>query len=268
MDAVMPLNGPVLLGSVQLPAGTQLLDWNDVPALWATSTPVPDAGRVWLDLHEMHEQPGRAPNLLGFLDDRGGQDRPWDSGELGDRASLSDVDELDAAEVISESWDGSIDPDDDDPEQLEQFAPFTMRFPGLALRQTEEFSRPELTAALSSFRSARIGLVPARRAADILALVGYNGTVNRYGDPGDMTAVLRSWEERFGTVLVEVGFDHFRLLVKRPPRTRPAAEAAAAEIWAMCDEFWKPGIRPYALTTVREIADHILGAPFWALWLD
>jgi hypothetical protein len=39
-------------------------------------------------------------------------------------------------------------------------------------------------------------------------------------------------------VALEVGFDHFRLLVRRPPQTRSAAEAAATEIWTMCDEFW------------------------------
>jgi hypothetical protein len=101
----------------------------------------------------------------------------------------------------------------------------------------------------------------------VLALVGYNGTVNRYGTPAQLTSVLRSWEQRFGATLLEVGFDHIRLLISRPPRVLPAAQAAAAEIWAMCDEFWKTTHGP-ALCTVSEIADYIIDAPFWSLWLD
>lgn len=43
--------------------------------------------------------------------------------------------QFDPAAVLASSWDDSIDPDDDDPEQLEQLAPFSMRFPGLAPAQ-------------------------------------------------------------------------------------------------------------------------------------
>jgi hypothetical protein len=57
---------------------------------------------------------------------------------------------------------------------------------------------------------------------------------------------------------VEVGFDHFRLLVRRTPQTRSAAEAAAAEIWTMCDEFWISD-GPEALTYISEIANYIQG---------
>jgi hypothetical protein len=32
----------------------------------------------------------------------------------------------------------------------------------------------------------------------VLALVGYNGTANGYGTPELLSAVLRSWEDRFG----------------------------------------------------------------------
>jgi uncharacterized protein DUF4253 len=74
-------------------------------------------------------------------------------------------------------------------------------------------------------------------------------------------------EARFGAVLLEVGFAHIRLVVQRPPRTREAAQAVAAEHFAMCDEFWamEPG-RP-ALTTVQQIAAYVIGAPFWGFWL-
>ncbi len=94
-----------------------------------------------------------------------------------------------------------------------------------------------------------------------------SGAVNSYGNAAPLSAVLRSWEDRFGATLVEVGFAEYRLLVRRPPRTQAAAEAAAAEIWAMCDEFW-PTPHGVARTTVSEIAEYILDAPLWTLWLD
>jgi Domain of unknown function (DUF4253) len=134
--------------------------------------------------------------------------------------------------------------------------------------QEEVLSPAELAQAVGSIASARIGLVPAPRPADVLALVGFNGTANRYGPPAPLAAVLRSWEQRFGAALLEVGFGHIRLLVQRPPRTLPAARAAAAEIWAMCDEFWAIEESRPALRNVSDIADYLVGAPFWSLWLD
>jgi hypothetical protein len=68
--------------------------------------------------------------------------------------------------------------------------------------------------------------------------------------------------------VLEVGFDHVRVLVKRPPLTQQAAEAIAVEIRTMCDEFWpieRPGI---ALTMVGEIASYVKDAPFWGFWWD
>ncbi len=102
----------------------------------------------------------------------------------------------------------------------------------------------------------------------MLAQVGYNGTVNGYGTPELLSAVLRSWEDRFGAVLVEVGFAHIRMLVRRPPRTLLDAQAVAAELLVMCDEFWpidKPGT---AVRDIGGIAENTLHIPIWSLWLD
>ncbi|HSZ47916.1 MAG TPA: DUF4253 domain-containing protein [Streptosporangiaceae bacterium] len=268
MSASIPPDGPVRIGDVQLPAGRQLEGQEPRPLLWATSMPVPDAGRVWLRLHEMHGDTGLAPILLGFLAGRASEGRPWDAQELEVDASVRDIDRLDPAMVLAGSWAGSLDPDDDSPEQQSQFAPYTMHFPGLALGGGAELTAGELGRALSLLpATARIGLVPAERPADVLVRVGFTGAVNSYGTAAPLSAVLRSWEDRFGATLVEVGFAEYRLLVRRPPRTQAAAEAAAAEIWAMCDEFW-PTPHGVARTTVSEIAEYILDAPLWTLWLD
>lgn len=207
------------------------------------------------------------------LPDKGHHGRPWDEGELNDRCDLASVDQLDASAVVAQSWADSL-PDSEewneewDEELGEMIAPYGQQFPGLAAGQDLALTEAELARALAWFRRARIGLVPASRPADVLALVGYNGTVNRYGTPEQLSAALRSWEDRFGAVLAEVGFDHIRMLAQRPPRTVADSQAVAAELWAMCDEFWpvdKPGT---GIRHVGEIAERILDIPIWSLWLD
>ena len=274
MTARIPADGPVRLGSVQLPEGRQLSDcYTDppLPLLWATKYPVPDAPRVWQVLTGMHHDTGLVPILLGFM---GGwhDGRPWDEGELDARCDLAAVDQLDAASVLAQAWAGKAPAAEEYESEPEFFAdwfpPAGSEFPGLAPGQDQALSEAELDRALRWFGPARIGLVPAARPADVLALVGFNGTVNGYDTPELLSAVLRSWEDRFGAVLTEVGLDHIRMLVRRPPRTLADAQAVAAELLIMCDEFWpidRPGI---AVCDVRGVAEHTLRIPIWSLWWD
>lgn len=269
MMADVPPDGPVRLGPVELPAGRQLSGWDDAgPRLWATSEPVPNAGRVWEVLAGLHQETGLVPILLAFLDE-GHQGRPWDEGELNHRCDVAAVDRLDAATVLADSWDAVVPGADEfDEEAVEMLAPYGLRFPGLAPGQAESLTEAELARALGWFESARVGLVPAARPADVLAQVGYNGTINRYGTPDRLSAVLRSWEDRFGAVLIEVGFAHVRLLARRPPRTLRDAQAVAAELWAMCDEFWLAAESDEVAGDIRELAGYLLDSPVWSLWLD
>jgi hypothetical protein len=275
VTARIPADGPVRLGSVQLPDGRQLSDsYTDPPPpplLWAANNPVPDAPRVWQVLTGMHRDTGLVPMLLSFM--RGGHEgRPWDAGELDLRCDLAAVDRLDAASVLAEAWAGQAPTLEDFERQPDFFAdwfpPVGSEFPGLAPAQDQALTKAELDQALNWFGPARIGLVPAARPADVLALTGFNGTANWYGTPELLSAVLRSWEDRFGAVLIEVGFDHIRMLVRRPPRTLPEAQAVAAELLVMCNEFWpidRPGV---AVCDVRGVAEHTLRIPIWSLWWD
>ena len=232
-----------------------------VPLLWATDEAVPDVGRVWRELHEMAPETGLVPITLASLGDQGSgahrdrpglRGRPWDSGELGDPYPLSGADQVDVPALLAQCWEDSVEPGDDDPELLAMLWPFTREFPGLAPASDGPLSAAELDAALAMMRPARLGLVPASRPSDVLSLTGFSGFANGFGTPAEFTAVLRTWEERFGAVL-QVGFADVRVLVTRPPRTRRAAELVAAEISVMCDEFWpieRPGM---ALKGVGEI---------------
>jgi hypothetical protein len=266
-SSTVPPDGPLRLGSVQLPAGRQISAFESEPLLWATVDPVPDAGRAWFALRRLRDQTGLIPILLAGLS-KEEPGRPWDTDELDEPIDPRDVDALDAATVLATCWADTLEAPDEaslDPEQARAIAPFSARFPGLA---PESRDRPvtaaEASELLGLVGDVRIGMVPADRAADVLAVIGFIGTASRYGTPAEVTCVLRSWEERFGAVLLEVGFAGIRLLVQRPPRTRHAALALAAEHFALCDECG--GLN--AQTEVSDIADILLDAPAWTLAWD
>lgn len=234
---------------------------------WATSEPVADAGRVWQALTDIRADTGLVPILLSFLDD-GYEGRPWDERELGDRRDPVSADRFDPLRELAENWAIRVpDVDEEFAEVAEEIAPFGPSFPGLAPGQSQALTDEEISRSLDRFGQARIGLVPASRPADVLALVGHN-LATRQASPEPFTAVLRSWEDRFGAMIVEVGFAHIRILATRPPRTRRDTEAVAAELLAMCDEFWPIDSPGTVLWGVGEIADYITDIPIWSLWLD
>jgi hypothetical protein len=140
-------------------------------------------------------------------------------------------------------------------------------FPGLAPATDTSLSAAARTAALRSLRPARIGLIAARRPADVLAATGWTATDDyRHGLANGVWigAVLRSWECRFGAHLLAVGPGaEIRVLVQRPPPTLQAAGQIAAEHSAFCTECAGRGLR-----TIPEIAPALVDAPIWTFWWD
>jgi hypothetical protein len=80
-----------------------------------------------------------------------------------------------------------------------------------------------------------------------------------------MSAVLRSWEDRFGIRVVALGFDTLLVSVAAPPTTLAEAEALAAEHFAFCpDNIWQsdnPSRTAYA-------ERRLLNQPAWYFWWD
>ena len=70
-------------------------------------------------------------------------------------------------------------------------------------------------------------LVPVNRPADVPSVLGMETT--EYLTDEEMTAILRSWEERFGAILTSVGPGTLDLAVDAPPRSRSQALRLAAE---------------------------------------
>jgi uncharacterized protein DUF4253 len=147
-------------------------------------------------------------------------------------------------------------------------------FPGLAPPADGRLTQAERDAALASLQPARIGLVPARRPADVPATVGWavfgvdgpseSGPVRWSANTAWIASVLRSFEDRFGAALLKLGPGaELRLLVERPPRTLEHATKIAAEHSVFCNECAGQGLR-----TVPDTAAALVGAPVWTFWWD
>jgi hypothetical protein len=135
----------VQIGAIRLPAG-RTIHSNDglgEPVAWATTEPVPDAGRIWAALSKAHAQSGLVPVLLSGIE--GDPERPWNTQEFRDPDDLTGLDDLDAAELLREDWLHQTteydDYDEEDEEYqdddfarsiAEQVAPFSRRQPGVS----------------------------------------------------------------------------------------------------------------------------------------
>jgi hypothetical protein len=269
--ADVPEDGELQIGSVSLPTGRRIRSnngWGE-PVAWATTEPVPNAGRVWVALSEAHAQSGLVPLLLAGIG--GDPARPWDTQEFRDPDDVTELDDLDAAELLREDWlsktiecdeEGQEYEDEDFAKAIEdEIAPFSRRqFPGLAQAEDHQLSADQLDRVLSVLGSVRIGLVPAGRPADALPMLGWN---DAFVTAMPHAAVLRSWEDRFGARLLRVRHAEISVLAQRPPRTPESAQHLAAEHWAFCNEFGGTGLRD-----VPRITASLMSSPIWTFWWD
>jgi hypothetical protein len=242
----LPADGEISLGPVRLPTGRRVIGEDaGEPVAWVTEQAISAPGRVWSALREVHAETGLIPVLLD----------PWDSREdfyfFGD-VDPGEIDYMDPLGVLAGRWRNA--------DHMEGTKP--------ALAPAEDLRLPaaELLAALDALRPAHIGLVPAARPADVLAAAGWTGFNDLLAQRNGvwLGSVLRSFEDRFGAVLLKIGpSGRLQLLVERPPRTLEAARKLAAEHKAFSDELANIGPAPIA-----EIAAVILNAPVWSFWWD
>src|SRR3954468_4367531 len=226
------------------------------PRYWLSDGPAPPG--LWPRLRAQHTATGLWPLLLGGLD--GPDDpRPWAEGEVFPAGMTSPADH-DAATVLAGWW--AQNAADDEP----ALTPFGRQWPGLsdAVRPEED---PDAVADAYAEEALdqrlRLGLAAATRGADALTVTGWNGPANHAYDTAVISAVVRSWEERFGARVVAVGFGTLALSVAAPPTTEEQALRVAAEHAAFCPDLVRQGAE-----SLEAYAATILDRPTWWFWWD
>jgi Domain of unknown function (DUF4253) len=244
--------------------------WTGKPTYWASDQPLPDAPEHWARLHAIHDHTGLWPLLMEYPDDAL---QPRDPTE---------VDAFDAETLLVRAWRDFVRLQEEvianPPSMLEVPAgvvipedpgpPFAS-WPGLAppapIAQADDVPRTVVARKVVADMvtpQAHIGLVPAASNADIPALLGWQGSTN-WIDATRLSAVLRSWQERFGAQVVGFGHATLYMSVSAPPTTRQHAEQVALEHFLTCPD------NVYQVAwTFPGYVDRVLRADLWRLWWD
>ncbi|KJY20415.1 MULTISPECIES: DUF4253 domain-containing protein [Streptomyces] len=240
------------------------------PLVWVSD------GEVGVGALAAHRSPQLAAAGLQavLLQDRRGVERWWREGEFVPER-MSDPDDHHVEPVLREFW-SRVVPDPEEGEEGEEIiAPFGRDWPGLAEAgpsdgpdvRDPEAAACELADELieSGFLPApRLALVPSGRGADVPTALGWGGPTNYENDTALMSAVLRSWEDRFGARLVALGFAELHLSVAAPPPTTARALPVAAEHFAFSpDNIWQGSgsIRAYT-------EEAVIRNGHWGFWWD
>jgi len=215
--AVPEARRPTIAG-VRLPPGRPGPD--SLPSYWISDDPLEAAGEAAAAIASEFDETGLWPLLWSWDEDPAAYlDQPVEP----DR-----VDAVDVEAVLGRDWEKLAE----HPSGLVE--PVGPRFPGLAEGSQIDAARarePFQLAGMLNVR-ARLMIVPCNRPADCVALIG--GIAANEVDISEISAVLRSWEERFGAVLVAVEPCLATLAISAPPSTPAQALVAAAEQLAFC----------------------------------
>lgn len=242
--------------SVTLPTGSVV--WPDPgypqhqpikrPALWVGDDPAPP--RLWARLRAEHAASGLWPVMLED------STQPWSTGQIAPEP-VEEIDVYDPAAFMAEVWAEWADP-------VADLSPFGRYSPGPA-PPGDRAGDPDAVAEryVELLAGRPLGLVPVERGADALTAMGWQGARHHNPWTAPLSAVLRSWEERFGARLVGIGFNTLDLTVAAPPVTMRHALHVAAEHWTFCPEAIVQG--PGGL---EGHAEQIQGASMWSFFWE
>jgi len=274
IEGVLPHDGPATVAGIELPAGHRCssLALPRVPStdvVWITDHVVPNAGAVVRQLHAAFPLSGLWPLVIDqFGDDTA---RPFDRCDFRPSATHF-IDGVVLAEVFDDWWGFAGDTGDSylaeytgaifDPAleaiggEFPGFAPPAPHFDGSLV--------PDRVAApIDAIKDHFIAVVAARRPADSLTVLGWQGVVNHTIDVVEYSAALRSWEERFGAVVVGIGLDTLDVAVAFPPTDLQTASNIAVEHFAFCPwNIW------HGAVTLAAYAERLVDAPVWSFWWD
>lgn len=206
----LPESGAPIVGGVQLPRGSRCARF------WSTDAGVEDAFGLARRLASVFSSTGLWPVIW-----------TW-SGEEPDAyvmgtGDVSHADSIDAASALRRSWRAT---------GMVRTGPFPGIAPGAddARLAVEPFGDPMEESLEQSMRPPggwMVMLVPVNRPADLFSVLGPESTI--YHSDDEATAILRSWEERFGAVVSTFEPDGISLAVGAPPRNHEDARRLAAE---------------------------------------
>lgn len=214
----LPSRGAASLAGIRLPAGHRVIDVEGDPVrLWESNGPVSGAVAIAARLANAFPRTGLWPVLWTW-----GADSP--AGYVDPPGRLSAIGKVNVRSLLAHLW----------------YEEHRSAFPGLAspapLRAVNPF------AIFSNYNSDprldgppyHLLLVPCRRPADAVTVTG----LELGPDPGtptneEISAVLRSWEDRFGATVVQFGMGWFGLAVASPPTDYDNAMSLATELFAM-----------------------------------
>ncbi|RZU53150.1 uncharacterized protein DUF4253 [Krasilnikovia cinnamomea] len=227
-------------------------------------------GGWWAFARARHERTGLWPLLLHGLSERE-PDRPWLTGELHPGRSGGTPSDHDPEALLARWWAaGEPEPEEDEEGLLDIVAPFLNGWPGRAdagvpRADPDELGGAEFRSLLAAdwIHGSRPGLVPAGRGADVPTVLGWAGPTNHDSDISRVSAVLRDWEDRFGTRLIGLGFDTMYLSVAAPPVERDHALRVAAEHFALAPDNITQGTGSLA-----EYAGDLMESTRWSFWWD
>lgn len=247
----------------RLPPGRPVpLEDGGAARYWLSDAPAGPG--VWAALAADFPRTGLWPLLVQGLDERT-PERPWQVGEMHLVRPFAPG-AVDVGEVLAGRW-AEVLPDPDEEEDAWASVDPFRAWPGLAgVGACRE--DPAAAAARAADDLLREGtwflcLAAVGRGADVLDAVGWSGHVNHDPGPGETSAVLRSWEERFGARLVAAGFDTVLLSVAAPPTRPEEALRVAAEHHAFCPDNVAQGSG-----SLREYAEELVGNAVWGFWWD
>lgn len=176
-----------------------------------------------------------------------------------------------ASNVLQCCWDGMAlvnrETGEPLPEKRPPFAGVPQGAPPEDFVEKVPFVRSSHWGAGYGGAEAGLLLVSATRPADVPRLVGWTGPGNYFLGGREISAVLKSWEERFGAVLYQLGGTTMTLRVARPPSTRAAAQVLMEEHYLLCpDNFYPQDQRPPV--SRGDYATRLVNAPAWDFWWD
>jgi hypothetical protein len=220
------------------------------PAMWVSSSVVPNAGSAWKQLAAGFEESGLWPLLLPDADF--GAAEPWT-----EQRARRERDSLDASaeELFQSRLEGSLRST-----PLASTEAFAVS--GVVRGELARGSGKRTDALQHAFEAigpARLALVAVTRPGEAVHRTAWPGTIAADITGVELAEMLVSWEERWAALLVGMSPSTLTFAVLRPPATLGEAVEAAAEHHSTCpDEADEWG-------DDRAYAETLLSNPVWRL---